>query len=383
MAEFKNEYEYLIHLIKCAIRDLEPEEKPQELSFEKVFKYGKTHEVANIAFVSLQKLNSKPDEEVYKAWKTFFAFSVSRHANQLAVRAQVTDALGGAGIRTLEAQGTVMKTLYPEPQLRMMTDIDFIIDKENLSHAEEIMKGLGYQTTASVGADLELCEVDATAPDGTYVELHSDFFERDNTVCYGTISNPFNSAKLIDGSLCYRADDTAFYLYSLLHCIKHYAHRGCGIRRMLDMYIISEKLGGKIDAEYVNSVLEKSGLKETADEVFALAYKWFGDKCSETDLSEAEQTVFASGNHGTIKVKLNNEYKRSGKSGKKFFKIKSIVSRLFLSKEDIYSGYPFCRKHNYPIVLCWIHRWLCFIFLSEKRKKAHMILSSVKDAELK
>ena len=56
MQQFANEYEYLVHLLQCAISDEQPVEKPAELSFEKVFEYGRTHEVANIAYVSLLKL---------------------------------------------------------------------------------------------------------------------------------------------------------------------------------------------------------------------------------------------------------------------------------------------------------------------------------------
>lgn len=51
MQKFKNEYEYLVHLIKCALRNLQPVENPKELSFDKALKYGKEHEVANIAFI--------------------------------------------------------------------------------------------------------------------------------------------------------------------------------------------------------------------------------------------------------------------------------------------------------------------------------------------
>ena len=375
MAEFKNEYEYLIHLLKCAITDTQPQEKPQELSFEKVFKIGKAHEVANIAFVSLLRLENKPDQETYKAWKTFYAFSISRHANQMAVRKTVVDALSDAKIRTVEVQGTVVKTFYPHPEWRMMTDIDFIIDRKNVALAQQTMEKIGYQTKSSFGSDLELCEVNATAPDGTYVEIHSDFFDH-FCICNSAMKNAFSFAYEFE-PFNYRVDETTFYLYNLLHCIKHYLQHGTGIRRILDVYVLTMKLEDKVDWTRINSMLETSGFKKAADEIFALSDKWFRNIEPKINLEDAEQTVYMSGNHGTTSVMAKNTYNRMEKTKQKHFKFYAVLSRVFISKAEIYNGYPFCRKYKLPIVLCWFYRAFCIMFDKKRRKKVSNIISAL------
>ncbi|MBE6788549.1 MAG: hypothetical protein E7539_02685 [Ruminococcaceae bacterium] len=383
MADFKNEYEYLIHLVKCAINNIQPQEKPENLSFEKVFEYGKIHEVGNIAFVSLQRLENKPDEEVFKKWKTFYAFSLSRHANQLEVRKEILATFKKIGVRSLEAQGTVVKAFYPQPEWRMMTDIDFIIDRQNLEKVNQVMQNLGYKTKCSVNSNNVLFEVDVFGKYNTLIEIHSEFFERQNQESYGTITNPFETAEPTGEGLCYRLPDTEFYLFSLLHCIKHYLGKGAGIRRILDAYILKKQLYKKVDTEYVNSVLEKAGYLKTAEQIYALADKWFssGEVCA--DLSAAEQLVFAAGNHGTGQIELSHEFEKSGKGNKLVFKLKKFFSRIFISKAEIYSAYPFCRKHRYPLFLCWIHRILCLIFIKKKRKQALNTISTIKDTQLK
>ena len=169
--KYSNEYEYLIHLIKCAIHDNQPDEKPDALSFDKVFEYGKEHEVANIAFVSVQKLKSKPDNDLYKKWKMMYAFSIQRHAKQMHARNEMVEAFNHAQIRNVEVQGSRLKTLYPEPGWRMMSDIDFIIDIENLFHAEKILCDLGYNTK-----NVNDAEVDGFGANGIAIEIHTDFF---------------------------------------------------------------------------------------------------------------------------------------------------------------------------------------------------------------
>ena len=382
MAEFKNEYYYLINLINCALKDLQPQELPEHLSFEKVFEYGKTHEVGNIAFVALQRLKVKPDDQTYKKWKTFYAFSLSRHANQLEVRKEVLASFKKIGVRSLEVQGTVVKSFYPHPQWRMMTDIDFIIDRENLDKVDQVMRNLGYETKCCVDSNSKTFEVDVIGKYNTLIEIHSEFFERKEKEAYGSITNPFETAEPTGEGLCYRLPDTEFYLYSLLHCIKHYLGSGTGIRRILDIFILRQKLLKKINTEYVNSVLEKAGYLSVAEEICALADRWFSDGEITSELSEAENIVFLSGNHGTGQIGLSRAFKKAGKGNKILFRIKMFFSRIFISKAEIYSAYPFCRKHRYPIVLCWLHRILCLIFIKKKRKQALNTISTIKDTEL-
>ena len=375
MEKYVDEYDYLIHLIKCAIRGYQPDEKPEKLSFEKIFEYGRIHEVANIAFVSIQKLQSKPDTELYKKWQTIFAFSVQRHTNQMFARDTIVKALDRAEIRSVEVQGSVMKNLYPDPTWRMMSDIDFIIDRENLNKAEEIMKSLGYRTKNNSNV-----EIDGFGPYGIAVELHSDFFDSRSDL-FGIITNVFDTAIPMGEGFSYKADFTIFYLYNILHCIKHYSNRGAGIRRILDMYILYQNRD-KINLMYINEVLEKYDLKETADTIMALAIEWFGDISGEKDLKEIANMVYMAGNHGTIQVNLMNEYKKTEISNKGLFKLYKVISLLFPKKEVIYDAYPYCRKQKLPVIFGWIYRGGCIISDRKRRKNAIEKLNEIRKAKI-
>ena len=408
---FANEYEYLIHLIKCAIHNLQPEEKPKDLSFEKVFAYGKKHEVANIAFVSVEKLKIKPEEALYKMWKTVYVFSIQRHTNQMQARDTIVDALHQTGIRTVELQGTVIKTLYPKPFWRMMSDIDFIIEKEHLERAGKIMQNLGYEIK-QVGD----YEIDAFGANKIAVELHTDFFPP-SSIYYDAIPNIFKNLDL--------SEDTIFYLYNLLHCMKHYLQSGVGIRRILDMYILDkefnyssevlfckeEKIDNlsvievnkssisekrrvsekhnkfnlkNVDFSYIEAVLLRYNLKETVEEVIELAQLWFGnyDLENKKDLSETIQFVYLSENHGTVKAQLNNEYKQKKISNKVLFKFYKVIQLIFPKKEVVYIRYPICKKYHVPIILAWLYRGGCIVLNKKRRKNALKILSEIKKVKL-
>lgn len=202
-------------------------------------------------------------------------------------------------------------------------------------------------------------------------------------MCYGTISAPFLMATQTDDTYSYSVSDTAFYLYNLLHCIKHYLQRGVGIRRIMDLYLMKEKLANRVDLQLIEKVLAENRYKDVANDLFAVADKWFGDGNidSSVDLSQIEESIYLANNHGTAEIQLNNEYKRSSKN-KLYFKLHKCLSLIFASKENIYRAYPFCQKHNYPIVLCWLHRGFCVLFSKRKRTTAFKLIRQILNVKI-
>jgi len=56
-----SEYGYLIRLLRAAIRQETPEELPEGLSFETVYRHAMEHDVANLAFYAVERLQKKPE----------------------------------------------------------------------------------------------------------------------------------------------------------------------------------------------------------------------------------------------------------------------------------------------------------------------------------
>ncbi len=372
---FKNEYEYLIHLIKCAIHNTQPIEKPNNISFECVFEVGKLHEVANIAFVSVEKLHDKPNDKLYNKWKVQFALSIQRNANQMAARDMIVNALNEQGIRTLELQGTIIKKLYPYAFWRNMSDIDFVVDKENLLKAEVVLQKMGCVTQRHGDYDISAYTKPKIA-----IELHSDFFDP-NTEFYTKITNPFKKAVLSSNCMLYIADETDVFLYNVLHCIKHFRGKGTGIRRLLDIYLLNNDVLPNIDKHAVFEFLTSLDCKCDYDNLSAIAQEWFDKDGAKTNLDHIKSKIYKAGTHGTFDVRMLNEYDKSKiKVGLKF---RTIISLIFPAKKNIYDAYEFCAKHKLPIFICWVYRWECLLFVGKKRKHAIEIITKIKRLKIK
>ena len=365
------DYEYLIHLLNAYVNDVQPLEKPEEVSFENVYKMSKEHEVGNIAFLSIEKLNNKPEPSLYNDWKIFYYFSVERDSKQAEEYERILSLLHESKIRTVEAQGTVTKTLYPEPFLRMMSDIDLIIDFENFDKAKAILEENGYDILAN-----EEMIFNAKNSESMEFDFHCDFFtekmhNREERY-YKSINSPFEHSSVDENDeYKYILDETYFYLYSVLHTIKHYEISGCGIRRILDLFFLKKALGDKVDTELVNKIIEDNDFKESYDILFGVEEKWFENKEPERDLTSAELDIISSGNHGSEEIFIRNNLKKDKESGVFFPKLRMVMKIFFPSAEYIYLEYPEFREKGYSLAKC---RFLRIIDRTKRFRVNQLIL---------
>ena len=356
--EFRYDYEYLLHLISCYIHGTTPQEKPEGISFENVFELGRLHEVANIAFLSVEKLKNKPADETYNDWKIFYYFSAQRDELQRAERRLILDALHEKGIRTLEVQGSVMKKYYPSSELRMMSDLDFIIDPERLDETGEILKGLGYSIRIPHEGELN-----AFNPNGTETEIHTEFFTPHmfNEIemrYYNAVNRPFEHAvPSEENPLEYIIDDTYFYLFSIVHILKHFETAGCGIRRILDIFYLKKHFSDKIDKDLVKRIIDENGMRKNYNTVLEVEGMWFEKTAPTMDLSEAVRDIITSGNHGNSELFRRNRIRKSRSEGVKFAKLKVLKNYIFPDREYIYMSYPELRSRNYTLAQCRRYRF--------------------------
>lgn len=119
-----------------------------------------------------------------------------------------------------------------------------------------------------------------------------------------------------------------------------------------------EKFGEKIDFDYVNSVLESVNLLSFANELMALVDYWFYGKEYPYDLTKILSKIYSAGNHGNEKQYYENRIAFEREQGRRYGKFNLVIDFFFPKKKDIYDAYPFCEKHNYPYLLCIIHRAL-------------------------
>lgn len=353
-----SESEYLICLLRSELHGEAPQEKPDEISWESVLSLASKHEVAPLAYLAAMRLSAKPEGEILKQWQDKYYQSISRNAIQLQARKTIADALHAGGIYTIEVQGTAVKPYYPAPNLRLMSDIDFIIPVEKIPEAEEIMRSLGYEVTNPLGREIH------GKKGRVFVELHTEFFDQDNMI-YPVLNAPYQYAELKDGFTA-EVSSTIFYAFNLLHCLKHYHYSGLGISRVLDIYFLKKALYDSVDNGFIDKLLAEHGLKDDMDNLYALSDYWFNGIEPGRDISVLCAEVIEANRHGTAEIMLRRELEHDRDRGKHFVKLRSSLRRIFAPKSDIYDAYPKLKEHNVPLFFCWIYRAFSVVFTKRK-----------------
>lgn len=357
-----NEVEYVFELIRSLLYDTPPCELPDGVTFDSVYKLASDHSISNMIFYAVEKLKKQPEGPLLSSWAEARDKALVADITQLSELELIKEAFTENNIRFLPLKGSILKWLYPQTDMRTMSDIDILIDEENAEKVKEIMVSLGY-TSHNFGADVDDLY---SKPPYMNIEVHRRLF--------GNIGNDFADVFSDPWSMCLPTDKCekelcpeAFLAYIIAHGIKHYNLGGTGIRSFLDVFVYICKEGP--DIEKTISILEGSGQSELARDFIKLSQVWFGDEKATDRTDKMTEYILTSGTYGTMENEAENKIKTHGRAG-------YVLCLLFPSMEYMKELYPIVRKYPFLYPVFWVVRLVTrpFKFRRENLIKLKRIL---------
>lgn len=356
---------YIIFLIRSLLKDTQPPEKPEDISFEDIYRMAEKHHVRNMCFYAIEKLAEKPEQKLYEKWKQYVYVSEVQSAVQLSERDSVISALQRAGIDCLPLKGFFLKEMYPRPEYREMADLDILIRPETEKAVEQVMAANGYIIKKN---NEQSAHCVYSKPPFMTVEMHrrlfiDDFFEdhklqRDSLPM---VSDPWNTALLSERPFVYSFSPEDNYIFLILHLAKHYYNSGIGLRQFVDIWLFNQKY--KIDKTYVYNKLSGTKMKEFCINTEKLIDIWFNGGEMLPELTEMEEFIFSSGVYGNMNHKISNRIKMyQGDDPKSHLMARYALYRMFPPLSFMKKYYPYVRKHELLLPAAWIHRLVIKVF---------------------
>lgn len=355
--DIKTNEHYLLHLLYCALQGSAPLEKPDGVSWEEVFRQAKRHSVANTAYYAVDKLHGKPDEKLWKQWKEARNKAVVKDVTLTAELRRICLLFADNGIRCLPIKGSRLKELYPQTDMRLMADLDILIDGDNALKVKELLTADGF-----------VCEYFGTSHHDIYkkypiinVEIHRALMPEQMEGIREYYEDGFFHAKPVSGNaLVYEMPAEEFYAYHIAHLYKHYEASGSGIRSFMDIYLIRKNYGASWDEAKVADILDGLGLAEFECEMREVAEYWFGKDAPTKRCLENEGYILDSGTYGTIKHSVENQIAKKGRWG-------YFWSRAFLSYDQMKGLFPVLKVLPILLPVCWVWRLVsAFIFKHDR-----------------
>ena len=328
---------------------------------------AKQHSVMNILYYALKDDPDLPPECRAVLETRLFA-SAQQQLEQERETARIKQVLEMAGIRYLLMKGALVRALYPAPEMRISCDVDFYYDKAARPQMDGLFASLGYEK--------EEADPNHTAykKGRVSVEMHHNLLTDVPRIdkYYADLWERL----LPLGGYGYAMRDEDFYIYHVVHTMKHFTVAGTGIRSILDTFVFL-RAKPDLDMAYLRAELEKIGLWEFHLSLVALAEVWFGGKEMPADLADVSAYVLGSGTYGKTSNAVTNRA-ASGRGGKLGFALR----RAFPSYHFMAEKYPSLRRFPPALPFYWCYRILRALFGKDNRVSVELGAAQKADAAL-
>lgn len=334
----------------------------EKLSFEsygQLYTLSKNHDLAHIMAAYLSRKGMLKDDEISNKFNKQLMIAFYREAQKECTLEQLAVILEDARLTHIMLKGAVIRDLYPQAWMRTSCDIDILIKKEDVDLAIETLCKAGYSRTD----DSSTHDYSFMSPNNVHVELHYTLAQEGQLSRVDKmLESVWESYVTLDEGRSYRYSMTpeVFILYHLAHMVRHLVYGGCGIRPIIDFWIIQNNM--TFDNDKLKAMLEQTKLTKFYDVVAGLSSVWM-DNAQHTEQTKLlEGYILTGGVYGTTGNSAQIEAARG------VGKVRSFFNLMFLPKSTLEVIYPNLRKHPYMFPFYQVKRWFR-IFNRRKRSK--------------
>lgn len=234
-------------------------------------------------------------------------------------------------------KGSASASYYPNPILRTMGDVDFLVNPDDFSRAQELLESIGFVPENDYGAIHQ-----AFRREGSVWELHRSV----NGIPEGETGNLLRSylADIMDtaaerrteyGSI--RVPDSFHHgLILLLHTASHLTGEGIGLRHLCDWAVFVNSMDDAAFSALFQEKLRACGLWQFARVLTQLSTRFLGlpekawaGSCSDALLAALMEDIFTGGNFGQKDADRSGQIKYISNRGEGTVDGKNTVFQLW------------------------------------------------------
>ena len=339
----------IISLLKASLSGTGPK-LPVDMDLPAVYDLAEKQQIVSVLYYGVSQIPEFASHRGFQRFFERFCVYLGHNEDQLDTVSRICDAFEEAGVDYMPVKGTLLKPLYPSPEMRTMGDADILIRMDQYPRIEAVMKSLGYRFDYE--SDHEYSWM---TPTGTQIELHKRLIPTYNKDYYAYYGDGWDFAHLCEGSAHrYEMSPEDTFVFLLTHFAKHYRDQGSGLKYVLDFYVYKQKVPD-LDIAYVERELEKLQLHEFYENIMYLLDVWFEDAPSTELTDHLTNKLFYDGVFGRHELNTISDGLKVSKSTKSV-KAKKVRQLFFPSLSIMRLHYPILNKLAILLPILWIVR---------------------------
>lgn len=365
----------LLYLMACALNNRIPENKRVEImDLEKIYTLSEKHSVAAMTDMALESAGAFQGDEksVLKSqWMETKERAVRKNLLLKAERQVLFKYMDLNRIWHMPLKGAVIESMYPRFGMREMADQDILFDPSYQTQICEWMEKRGYHVQCVGMGNHDVYE----KPPVYNFELHTSLIGEVHKAEWRAYYQDVKARLIRDDAngYGYHFSDEDFYVYMMVHALKHFSNCGTGVRTLADIYVYVRQKESTMDWNYIQQEVEKLDMVSFEYELRQLSIKLFSGEVGKLTASEEQQLEYmvGSGTYGTVKNDVENKIKKfkQGTVTDRQARVKYIWSRIWKPDEECKLCYPIVYRHKWLKPFLLVYRGIKGITVKRERLK--------------
>ena len=312
---------------------------------EAVYVLAKKHDLAHIVAHALENV-AVPECDVLQKLRKAKATAIYRYTQLEYELERICGILELGSIPFMPLKGSVLRPFYPEPWMRSSCDIDVLVKEEDLWQAVSMLENSGFRRVVQKSKH----DISLYAPCGVHLELHHTLVKYTYPEQWHRIlNNAWEQADQKKGTKYqYIMTDAMYYYSHMAHLAGHILFGGCGIKMIMDMWVLNNRKTG--DKAVRDMLLEQGKLLYLAKETEKLAECWFSGIPMDNETKCLASYFINSGTYGTNKNKIVLQKLNTTKG-------KTDYRRVVLPLSEMRCYYPVLDKKPWLLPIYQVRRW--------------------------
>ena len=309
---------------------------------------AKQQAVVLLAFEAASQIQESIPVDVFEEWTQDAYATLSNNMQVTFAQNELVSWLNEKGFPYIILKGLSAAADYLRPDLRMLGDVDFLIDTNNQAATEELLKLHGFQR----GKGEHSCHV-AFSRKRTILEMHFEiagipFGEKGEWV-RAVMADALSAPRTVtlDDAKFAAPDEVRHGLILLLHMQGHMLGEGLGLRHLCDWGCFVQKTADKAFWEkFLLPFLKKLGLFRYAATMTHTAALYLGtpnliwaDAVEDALCADVMHDIFESGNFGRkdrVRARSGMLVSQHGRNGTGRGTIYNLYQTLHNSTVSVY-----------------------------------------------